>query len=211
MNCVPLSVTNSRVDRIDPTDAAAHAFSATAAACLYRLQIVTTAPVGNRPCFVIQNRVRILGRLSCEPRAITSTGAQPQPHIFNHAETSSSIPSSTFLLSFLSCKLRYHPFFLCEQPSLHNLVSCTKNKASTRRVIVPHCGSLRNPPLRTKHTVQPLGLCLLCLDSGMGRVFRRFLDSARVYTCSGCDAHLADEEHVISKSFQGRLGRAFLF
>lgn len=26
-----------------------------------------------------------------------------------------------------------------------------------------------------------------------------------------CDAHLADEERVVSKSFQGRLGRAFLF
>lgn len=50
-----------------------------------------------------------------------------------------------------------------------------------------------------------------CLNLAMGRVFRKFLDSARVYTCSACDAHLADEEHVISKSFQGRLGRAFLF
>lgn len=45
----------------------------------------------------------------------------------------------------------------------------------------------------------------------MGRVFRNFLESKRVYSCHGCDAHLADEEHVISKSFQGRLGRAFLF
>lgn len=45
----------------------------------------------------------------------------------------------------------------------------------------------------------------------MGLIFRRFLDSSRLYTCSGCDAHLTDEQHVISKSFQGRLGRAFLF
>lgn len=45
----------------------------------------------------------------------------------------------------------------------------------------------------------------------MGRAFRKFLDSQRVYSCSKCDAHLADEEHVISKSFQGRLGGAFLF
>lgn len=45
----------------------------------------------------------------------------------------------------------------------------------------------------------------------MGRVFRKFLESKRVYSCHTCDAHLADEEHIISKSFQGRDGRAFLF
>jgi len=45
----------------------------------------------------------------------------------------------------------------------------------------------------------------------MGRVFREFLVSPRIYTCSGCDTHLTDEQHIISKTFQGRLGRAFLF
>ena len=45
----------------------------------------------------------------------------------------------------------------------------------------------------------------------MGRVFKKFLASSRIYICSCCDAHLTDEENIISKSFQGRLGRAFLF
>lgn len=45
----------------------------------------------------------------------------------------------------------------------------------------------------------------------MGKVFLQFMSSKRVYTCSTCGAELADEGHVISKSFQGRLGTAFLF
>lgn len=45
----------------------------------------------------------------------------------------------------------------------------------------------------------------------MGRIFRNFLPSSQVYTCSGCDSHLTDEQAVISKSFRGRIGRAFLF
>lgn len=45
----------------------------------------------------------------------------------------------------------------------------------------------------------------------MGRIFLKFLNSDRIFTCSNCDAHLAEEDQIISRSFQGRLGRAYLF
>lgn len=48
--------------------------------------------------------------------------------------------------------------------------------------------------------------------SNMGRIFKKFLpNSTRIYSCAGCDADISGEEHIISKSFQGRLGRGFLF
>lgn len=45
----------------------------------------------------------------------------------------------------------------------------------------------------------------------MGIPFRIFLPSSRVYTCSACATHLAADEDVISRSFHGRIGRAYLF
>eukprot|EP00048_Salpingoeca_helianthica_P023567 m.25249 g.25249 ORF g.25249 m.25249 type:complete len:114 (+) comp8844_c0_seq1:427-768(+) len=45
----------------------------------------------------------------------------------------------------------------------------------------------------------------------MGKLFQEYLNDHRVYVCSNCSAHLATFDDLISKSFQGRLGRAFLF
>jgi len=45
----------------------------------------------------------------------------------------------------------------------------------------------------------------------MGRVHRSFLPGARIYACSNCRAHLTNYEDIVSKSFQGRTGRAYLF
>ena len=45
----------------------------------------------------------------------------------------------------------------------------------------------------------------------MGRVHRSFLPGARIYACSNCRAHLTNHEDIVSKSFQGRTGRAYLF
>eukprot|EP00055_Hartaetosiga_balthica_P018566 m.134775 g.134775 ORF g.134775 m.134775 type:complete len:118 (+) comp9730_c0_seq1:51-404(+) len=45
----------------------------------------------------------------------------------------------------------------------------------------------------------------------MGRVFREYLNGTCIYTCSSCNAHLATEDALVSKAFQGRLGRAYLF
>ncbi|CAG8472569.1 10611_t:CDS:10 [Cetraspora pellucida] len=41
--------------------------------------------------------------------------------------------------------------------------------------------------------------------------YQTFLDSERIYTCSKCHTHLAEHGELISKAFQGRLGRAYLF
>ncbi|RIB03531.1 yippee zinc-binding/DNA-binding /Mis18, centromere assembly-domain-containing protein [Gigaspora rosea] len=41
--------------------------------------------------------------------------------------------------------------------------------------------------------------------------YQTFLDSERIYTCSKCHTHLAEHKELISKAFQGRLGRAYLF
>eukprot|EP00163_Fabomonas_tropica_P023110 TRINITY_DN403_c0_g1_i2.p1 TRINITY_DN403_c0_g1~~TRINITY_DN403_c0_g1_i2.p1 ORF type:complete len:114 (+),score=11.17 TRINITY_DN403_c0_g1_i2:337-678(+) len=45
----------------------------------------------------------------------------------------------------------------------------------------------------------------------MGKLFLAYLEGPRIYTCSVCKAHLAENDKIISKSFQGRHGRAYLF
>ncbi|TMW58362.1 hypothetical protein Poli38472_009921 [Pythium oligandrum] len=45
----------------------------------------------------------------------------------------------------------------------------------------------------------------------MGRVFKVYLDSNRVFRCRECKAHLTSVEEIISKNFQGRSGKAYLF
>ncbi|CAI5518750.1 unnamed protein product [Closterium sp. Naga37s-1] len=45
----------------------------------------------------------------------------------------------------------------------------------------------------------------------MGRPFKHYLQGARIYSCSNCRSHAADHDEIISKSFQGRHGRAYLF
>ncbi|KAJ2894254.1 hypothetical protein GGI21_000345 [Coemansia aciculifera] len=44
----------------------------------------------------------------------------------------------------------------------------------------------------------------------MGLVFQEFLEAPSIYTCVGCKAHVARRDDVISRTFQGRLGRAYL-
>ena len=45
----------------------------------------------------------------------------------------------------------------------------------------------------------------------MGRVFLRYVEAETVHCCAACRAHLAAHEAIISKAFQGRHGRAYLF
>jgi len=45
----------------------------------------------------------------------------------------------------------------------------------------------------------------------MGRCFKEYLAGPYVYTCAHCKTHLALRESVLSKAFQGRNGRAYLF
>ncbi|CAG8458180.1 11213_t:CDS:2 [Ambispora gerdemannii] len=43
------------------------------------------------------------------------------------------------------------------------------------------------------------------------KTHQNFLSSDRIYTCTTCHTHLARHEDLISKAFQGRHGRAYLF
>ena len=47
----------------------------------------------------------------------------------------------------------------------------------------------------------------------VAKTFRAYLPSAchRTYSCVHCRAHLANHDELISKSFQGSQGRAYLF
>ncbi|KAL0030673.1 hypothetical protein WJX77_001813 [Trebouxia sp. C0004] len=45
----------------------------------------------------------------------------------------------------------------------------------------------------------------------MGRPFKTYLNGTKIYSCSNCRCHSADHDDIISKAFQGRHGRAYLF
>eukprot|EP01064_Diplonema_japonicum_P003669 TRINITY_DN12361_c0_g1_i1.p2 TRINITY_DN12361_c0_g1~~TRINITY_DN12361_c0_g1_i1.p2 ORF type:complete len:112 (+),score=3.31 TRINITY_DN12361_c0_g1_i1:34-369(+) len=45
----------------------------------------------------------------------------------------------------------------------------------------------------------------------MGRIFRAFLEAPSVYVCNTCSAHVVSGDDVVSKQFQGRHGKAYLF
>ncbi|CCI45053.1 unnamed protein product [Albugo candida] len=45
----------------------------------------------------------------------------------------------------------------------------------------------------------------------MGRVFKLYLDGPRVFECRKCSTHLSTRDAIISKNFQGRSGKAYLF
>eukprot|EP00891_Asterochloris_glomerata_P008939 jgi/Astpho2/8939/Aster-02618 len=45
----------------------------------------------------------------------------------------------------------------------------------------------------------------------MGRPFKQYLNAPRIYSCGSCRSHVSDHEEIISKAFQGRHGRAYLF
>ena len=45
----------------------------------------------------------------------------------------------------------------------------------------------------------------------MGRIYVRYVEAETVHCCAACRTHLADNDAIISKAFQGRHGRAYLF
>ncbi|KAJ1875169.1 hypothetical protein H4R99_002046 [Coemansia sp. RSA 1722] len=44
----------------------------------------------------------------------------------------------------------------------------------------------------------------------MGYIIKEFIDAPSVYACLECRSHLARRDDVISRTFQGRFGRAYL-
>mmetsp|Transcript_17402 Transcript_17402/g.34133 ORF Transcript_17402/g.34133 Transcript_17402/m.34133 type:complete len:118 (+) Transcript_17402:94-447(+) len=45
----------------------------------------------------------------------------------------------------------------------------------------------------------------------MAKMFKIYLCGSSIYSCSSCHTHLAKHDQIVSKAFQGRHGRAFLF
>lgn len=45
----------------------------------------------------------------------------------------------------------------------------------------------------------------------MGRLFLEYVEAPCVYVCLSCRTHLSAHDSIISKAFQGRHGRAYLF
>ncbi|KAJ1667547.1 hypothetical protein IW140_002127 [Coemansia sp. RSA 1813] len=44
----------------------------------------------------------------------------------------------------------------------------------------------------------------------MGLILQEFIEAPSIYACIACKAHIARRDDVISRTFQGRLGRAYL-
>ncbi|DBA05046.1 TPA: hypothetical protein N0F65_000734 [Lagenidium giganteum] len=45
----------------------------------------------------------------------------------------------------------------------------------------------------------------------MGKVFKVYLEGSKIFSCSECRTHLSTAEEVISKQYQARSGKAYLF
>ncbi|RUS29635.1 hypothetical protein BC938DRAFT_480426 [Jimgerdemannia flammicorona] len=45
----------------------------------------------------------------------------------------------------------------------------------------------------------------------MGLQYRIYLDGNRVFGCRDCRTHLSTDDHIMSREFQGKTGRAYLF
>ncbi|KAJ4704057.1 Protein yippee-like [Melia azedarach] len=45
----------------------------------------------------------------------------------------------------------------------------------------------------------------------MGRLFIESLSGPRIFKCKFCKVDSASPDHIVSKNFQGRFGRAYLF
>jgi len=45
----------------------------------------------------------------------------------------------------------------------------------------------------------------------MGRLFLNYLNGKRIYICTSCESHLTNYDDIVSKNFQGRHGKAYLF
>lgn len=45
----------------------------------------------------------------------------------------------------------------------------------------------------------------------MPRLFLEYLSSKKIYQCKKCHTHFVDRKDLVSKNFQGRTGKAYLF
>ncbi|KAI9664138.1 MAG: hypothetical protein M1829_006005 [Trizodia sp. TS-e1964] len=45
----------------------------------------------------------------------------------------------------------------------------------------------------------------------MGLVYNDYLSCSKIYACKACKTHLSDHDSILSRTFRGQLGKAFLF
>lgn len=45
----------------------------------------------------------------------------------------------------------------------------------------------------------------------MGKVIREYLGDDVKYCCKSCDAHICSKDNIVSRNFQGKTGKAYLF
>ncbi|ROT38865.1 yippee-domain-containing protein [Sodiomyces alkalinus F11] len=58
---------------------------------------------------------------------------------------------------------------------------------------------------------QPFRLAHIFELGVMGLAYNTYLDSAKIYGCKTCKAHLANHEDIVSRNFRGQHGKAYLF
>lgn len=75
-----------------------------------------------------------------------------------------------------------------------------RNRAHTRRKVTS----------RELYCVNSVSRYCNSNNNAMGRLYIRQMEEENVYHCLGCSIHLSSNDQVISKSFHGRSGRAYL-
>jgi len=45
----------------------------------------------------------------------------------------------------------------------------------------------------------------------MGKFYQTYLNGTHIWICNNCNVHLTNNEEIISRSFHGRHGKAYLF
>eukprot|EP00041_Stephanoeca_diplocostata_P006979 m.96459 g.96459 ORF g.96459 m.96459 type:complete len:120 (-) comp16658_c0_seq1:171-530(-) len=45
----------------------------------------------------------------------------------------------------------------------------------------------------------------------MGKIFREYISNKQVFACSSCATHISSNDDLVSTSFTGRFGKAYLF
>ncbi|ELK34760.1 Glycerophosphodiester phosphodiesterase domain-containing protein 3 [Myotis davidii] len=122
-----------------------------------------------------------------------------------------------FLLCFLPTIINrtYFPFS-CS--GLNKLTAMVTKWLIMRKSLIQHLeqrgvqalGSLCSPWAAPR--VGPLPLAPAMVRISKPKTFQAYLDDChRRYSCAHCRAHLANHDDLISKSFQGSQGRAYLF
>lgn len=127
-----------------------------------------------------------------------------------------------------SASSRGNPSLLIGQPSLQNyryptaprsssLVTRRRRSSGSNHRISLSSGNPDSEKLLSSSPLSPRGSLLDSVTRAQSRSARKlndsmvYLDGPQIYTCANCRTHLTSHDEIISKSFHGRHGRAYLF